>query len=196
MLYNIVIIGDYYVGKSSIVQRIINDTFELVTYSTIGTSYFSKEIYIDNINKTIKFSLWDTAGQERFRSFVSFYIKKAHIIYLCYDITNRDSFNNLTLWLNIIKKIIKINFIGFIIGTKSDLKDKRVISAKEGQNYADKINFFFYETSSKLNDNIDTLLDFTIDTFVKKNIKEIINDEKKENIINIKNNKFNYLQYC
>ena len=143
MLYNIVIIGDYYVGKSSIVQRIINDTFELVTYSTIGTSYFSKEIYIDNINKTIKFSLWDTAGQERFRSFVSFYIKKAHIIYLCYDITNRDSFNNLTLWLNIIKKIIKINFIGFIIGTKSDLKDKRVISAKEGQNYADKINFFF-----------------------------------------------------
>jgi len=196
MLYNIVIIGDYYVGKSSIVQRIINDTFELVTYSTIGTSYFSKEIYIDNINKTIKFSLWDTAGQERFRSFVSFYIKKAHIIYLCYDITNRDSFNNLTLWLNIIKKIIKINFIGFIIGTKSDLKDKRVISAKEGQNYADKINFFFYETSSKLNNNIDTLLDFTIDTFVKRNITDIINDEKKENIINIKNNKFNYLQYC
>ena len=195
MLYNIVIIGDYYVGKSSIVQRIINDTFDLVTYSTIGTSYFSKEIYVNNINKTIKFSLWDTAGQERFRSFVSFYIKKAHIIYLCYDITNRDSFNNLTLWLNIIKKLVKINFIGFIIGTKSDLKDKRVISANEGQKYADKINFFFYETSSKLNDNIDTLLDFTIDTFVKRNIKEIINDEKKEEI-NVKNNKFNYLQYC
>lgn len=195
MLYNIVIIGDYYVGKSSIVQRIINDTFDLVTYSTIGTSYFSKEIYIDNINRTIKFSLWDTAGQERFRSFVSFYIKKAHIIYLCYDITNRDSFNNLTLWLNIIKKLVKINFIGFIIGTKSDLKDKRVISSKEGQKYADKINFFFYETSSKLNDNIDTLLDFSIDTFVKRNIKEIINNEKKEEI-NIKNNKFNYLQYC
>ena len=195
MLYNIVIIGDYYVGKSSIVQRIINDTFDLVTYSTIGTSYFSKEIYIDNINRTIKFSLWDTAGQERFRSFVSFYIKKAHIIYLCYDITNRDSFNNLTLWLNIIKTLVKINFIGFIIGTKSDLKDKRVISSNEGQKYADKINFFFYETSSKLNDNIDTLLDFSIDTFVKRNIKEIINDEKKEEI-NVKNNKFNYLQYC
>tara|TARA_B100001094_G_C18040691_1_gene724828 strand:+ start:306 stop:494 length:189 start_codon:yes stop_codon:yes gene_type:complete len=59
-----------------------------------------------------------------------------------------------------------------------------------------KLIFFFYETSSKLNNNIDTLLDFTIDTFVKRNITDIINDEKKENIINIKNNKFNYLQYC
>lgn len=193
-MYNIVIIGDYYVGKTSIVQRIINDTFDLVSYSTIGTSYFSKEVYINNINKIIKFSLWDTAGQERFRSFVSFYIQKAHIIYLCYDITNKQSFINLNKWLKTINDLIKVQFIGFIIATKSDLDIDRVITTNEGQEYADKIGFFFYETSSKSNNNIDTLLEFTIDTFVKKYKNEIINEDDNK-IISL-NKKIKLINYC
>ena len=196
MHYNIVILGDYYVGKSSIINRLINNSFESTTYPTIGTSYFSKEINLNNTNKILKFSIWDTAGQERFRSFVTFYLKNPHIIYLCYDITVSQTFNNLKRWMNTINQNVKLDkYLGILIGTKSDLKSFRQISYDEGLNYANSINFFFYETSSKNNINIDTLFDFTIDTFIKQNKDKLENEEIEDNNkINIKKN--NYLVYC
>ncbi len=196
MHYNIVILGDYYVGKSSIISRIINKSFDSNTYPTIGTSYFSKEINLNHTDKILRFSIWDTAGQERFRSFVTFYLKKPHIIYLCYDITVSQTFNNLKQWMNTINQYIKLDkYLGILIATKSDLKSFRQISYEEGQKYADSINFFFYETSSKTNSNIDTLFDFTIDTFIKQNKEKIENDEIENNKqINLKKN--NYLVYC
>ena len=195
MNYNIVILGDYYVGKSSIINRIINNSFESVTYSTIGTSYFSKEINLDNNNKVIKFSIWDTAGQERFRSFVTFYLKNPHIIYLCYDITVAQTFNNLKKWMNTINQNNRLDkYLGVLIGTKSDLNTFRQITFDQGKEYADSINFFFYETSSKENTNIDTLFDFTIDTFIKQNKNKLEKDDIEDNKINLKKN--NYFTYC
>lgn len=195
MQYNIVILGDYYVGKTSIINRLLNNSFESYTYSTIGTSYFSKQISLDNINKIINFSIWDTAGQERFRSFVTFYIKKAHIIYLCYDITVSQSFNNLKKWMKCIKEHNNSDkYLGFLIGTKNDLNVFRQVTTEEGHNYADSIGFFFYETSSKLNTNIDTLFEFTIDSFINL-YKEELKKEELDLKINIKK-KYNYLNYC
>ena len=200
MKYNIVILGDYNVGKTSIINRIVHDSFDNTSYPTIGTCFFSKIIHNKNINEPVKFSIWDTAGQERFRSFITFYLKNAHIIFLCYDITNINSFNNLKIWFNIINKYVYNDFfIGVLIGTKNDLEHKRIISYNEGHNYANKINFFFYETSSKLNNNIDTLFEFTIDTFFNKN-KNLIyenNNKEKLELKNINNiNKKNKYFYC
>ncbi len=185
MHYSIVILGDYFVGKTSIINRLINDSFDITTYPTIGTSYFSKEIKLDNnINKIIKFSLWDTAGQERFRSFVTMYLKNANIIYLCFDINKLETFENLKIWMKLIEKhVLNENYIGFLIGTKLDIK-KRQIEENIARNYADNIGFFYYETSSKNNINIDTLFEFTIDTFVKKNNNKIKKDLEYENNVN------------
>lgn len=197
MHYNIVILGDYFVGKTSIITRIMNDSFDVSTYPTIGTSYFSKEIKLDNEDKIIKFSLWDTAGQERFRSFVTMYLRKAHIIYLCYDINKLESYNNLKSWMKLIKQhIYNQNYIGFLIGTKLDL-NKRQVKENEARNFANEIDFFFYETSSKQDINIKTLFEFTIDTFIKKNKNQIVKDinfEERNLLINKKNK--NYFNYC
>mgnify|MGYP001242071801 CR=1 FL=1 len=197
-MYNIVIMGDYFVGKTSIITRIIQDTFDLKTYSTIGTSYFSKDIKINGNNNIIKFSIWDTGGQERFRSFITFYLKNAHIIFLCYDITNKQSFNNLHKWIKIIKENVKVNYIGVLIGTKLDLNNKRQVEKQYANNYANSIDFFFYETSSKDNINIDTLFDFTINTFIKNNMNNIKKDLNtfKSKIVLEDNKNNNYFKYC
>ena len=197
-MYNIVIMGDYFVGKTSIITRIIQDTFDLKTYSTIGTSYFSKDIKINGNNNIIKFSIWDTGGQERFRSFITFYLKNAHIIFLCYDITNNQSFNNLHKWIKIIKENVKVNYIGVLIGTKLDLNNKRQVEKQYANDYANSIDFFFYETSSKDNINIDTLFDFTINTFIKNNMNNIKKDLNtfKSKIVLEDNKNNNYFKYC
>ena len=93
------------------------------------------------------------------------------------------------------KHILNENYIGFLIGTKLDI-NKRQIQENIARNYADNIGFFYYETSSKNNINIDTLFEFTIDTFVKKNKNKIKKDLEYENNNNVNIIKKKKYYYC
>ena len=85
MKFTIVFLGDMSVGKTSLIQRFIYDTFEDKYQPTIGIDFLSKTIYVED--RTVKLQLWDTAGQERFRSLVPSYIKDASVAVIVYDIT-------------------------------------------------------------------------------------------------------------
>src|SRR5437870_2332915 len=100
-VFKIILIGDSGVGKSSILYRLSDDKFSDVT-STIGVDYKTKIMNIDN--KNIKLMIWDTAGQERFRAITSSYYRNVHGAILVYDITNRESFNNLHKWITAIEQ--------------------------------------------------------------------------------------------
>ena len=71
-------------------------------------------------DKSIRLQLWDTAGQERFRSLIPGYLRDSHAIFLVYDITNADSFNNINIWLDYIKENRGDEVKIFIIGNKID----------------------------------------------------------------------------
>lgn len=71
-------------------------------------------------DKSIRLQLWDTAGQERFRSLIPGYLRDSHAIFLIYDITNADSFNNVNTWLDYIKENRGEEVAIFIIGNKKD----------------------------------------------------------------------------
>lgn len=91
----VVLLGESGVGKTCIINRFINDTFEEGGISTTGASYADKLIHFDEYNKSLKFEIWDTAGQEKYRALTKIFYKDASIAILVYDITRKQSFDEL-----------------------------------------------------------------------------------------------------
>ena len=153
--YKLIFLGDQNVGKSSILNRFLNDTFIEEYQATIGLDFQSKNVQIDN--QDIHLLLYDTAGQEKFRSLIPMYTRDADIILLVYDITNKESFENLSLWL---KDLTNINFdeaIICIVANKIDLNEKRVVNLEEGEKFAEEHDFIFQEISAKTGEGFSEL---------------------------------------
>lgn len=163
--YKIILLGDSNVGKSSLVQRYVNDDFSHKFTVTVGTDYKCKLLK----EKNIKISMWDTAGQEKYGDIIKSYYKNCDCYIVLFDITNQESFIHLEKWLENIKyySCNDNNFI-VIVGTKKDLNKSRTVSKNEIENFVIKNNFEYFEISSKNNDNIDMLFNHIIDIFIKK----------------------------
>ena len=100
----VVLIGESGVGKTSIINRYISNTFSNVLTATPGASFTSKTLFLKEYNQSIKFEIWDTAGQEKYRSLTKIFYKDAGAAILVYDITRKESFDELQkYWLNQIK---------------------------------------------------------------------------------------------
>jgi Ras-related protein Rab-6A len=134
------------------------DTFDEQYAATIGIDFLSKTMYLDD-NRTIRLQLWDTAGQERFRSLIPSYIRDSHVAVICYDITNKKSFNNLNKWIKDVKLERGDDVIIVLVGTKSDLaNDKRQVTIEDVEELHKQVNSkFFIETSTKANHNVKLL---------------------------------------
>eukprot|EP00483_Globobulimina_turgida_P007043 UN07057 len=114
-LFKLVLIGDSGVGKSNIMLRFTNDLYDEFFTATVGIDYASKMLQI----------VWDTAGQERFRSLTASYYKGAHAVLIVYDITNRESFENVSQWLDELRSFAQASVLIFVVGTKIDLETER-----------------------------------------------------------------------
>src|SRR5271165_522496 len=97
-LIKVIVVGDSGVGKSSILLRYADDAFSEKFISTIGVDFKVKNLTVDK--KQIKLQIWDTAGQERFRTIVSAYYKNIDCVFVIFDLTDVNSFDNIKLWLN------------------------------------------------------------------------------------------------
>lgn len=158
-LFKVVLIGDSGVGKSSILLRFTDDTFNPEQQSTIGVDFKVKQINIDD--KDIKLTIWDTAGQERFRTLTSSYYRGAQGIALVFDVTRRDSFDYLPHWL---KEVCVYspgsgeNVVKILVGNKIDCAD-RVVSRREGETWARSKGMMYLECSAKTKDGIVQVFD-------------------------------------
>lgn len=153
--YKIVFLGDQGVGKTSLITRFMYDTFDSHYAATIGIDFLSKTMYLDD--KTIRLQLWDTAGQERFRSLIPSYIRDSNVAIVVYDVTNRDSFTDVSKWLDYIREERGKDVLVVLVGNKSDLQDK-VVTSTEAEESAKKLDCdFFIETSSKNGYNVKKL---------------------------------------
>ena len=180
-LFKILLVGNSNVGKSSLFLRFVDEIWKENFVPTIGVDFKIKSIKIDN--KTIKLQIWDTAGQERFRSILSSYYKGANGILLLYDITNVNSFKNLSNWLIDIEKNSSKDVKKILIGNKCDLNELRKIPINKGKEFADTYNMKFIETSAKNNVNINECFNILG--------KELLNNidlksNKKEKIFHLK----------
>jgi Ras-related protein Rab-1A len=104
--------------------------------------------------KQVKLQIWDTAGQERFQSITSNYYHGSHAIAIVYDITSRQSFDNLRRWVVDVDRLGNPQVCKIVIGNKADLEDKRAVRRDEGQALADNLGVPFLETSAKTSYNV------------------------------------------
>ncbi len=154
-IVKILLIGDSGVGKSSMMIRFADDEFVDQSIPTIGVDFKIRTVEFNN--KTYKIQIWDTAGQERFRTITSSYYRGAQGIIIVYDITNKESFDNVKIWLTECSRYNDRAQI-ILVGNKSDLdKSARKVSFNEAKEYANSKGYKFVETSAKTNDGIENM---------------------------------------
>jgi len=152
-LFKLLLIGDSGVGKSCLLLRFADDTYTESYISTIGVDFKIRTVELDG--KTIKLQIWDTAGQERFRTITSSYYRGAHGIIIVYDITDVESFNNVRQWLFEIDRFASENVNKLLVGNKSDLVNKRVVTTETSKEFANSLDIPFLETSAKNATNVE-----------------------------------------
>ncbi len=174
-ILKILTIGDNNVGKSSIIEKYIDDKFDGNNKPTIGIDFKTK--IIQKGNELIKLSIYDTAGEEKYRYLIKNYYNGANGILLIYDITNRNSFHNLNLWFEELEKNLDLNNLYiYLIGNKADLIQEREVSYEEAKDFADKKNIPYIEISAKTGDNINKLFN----QMIKGTVIKIVEQKKKD----------------
>ena len=152
----VVLVGESGVGKSSIALRFVNNHFKTITASTIGASFLSKSVVFKN-NK-IKYNIWDTAGQEKYRSLASMYYKGAECAIVVFDVTSRDTFEQAEqYWIPEVLRECGSGASLCIAGNKADLVSERQVSEEEGRAFAASHGASYFETSAKIDQNVQEL---------------------------------------
>ena len=190
----IVLIGDSFVGKTSLINSLIKGNLE-ETKPTIGSQHH-KYIFTNNNNKEINLDIWDTAGQERFRSVIPMYYKGAKAILVVFDITTRESFEGAKKWIHEIEQTNKSSSI-VLVGNKIDLISNRQCDEHAINDYISAKNISYYECSAKENLNVENIFQ-TIGNAIPlegentQNNKTVLKNNKDDDI----NTKSGYCETC
>ena len=154
--YKVLLLGNSSVGKTCILIRFSEDTFNDNYEVTIGLNYRIKTITLDNT--PIKMQIWDTSGEEKFKAIAKNFYRGAHGVLLIYDICQKSSFLDVKGWIEqIIENTDNDEIVMILCGNKSDMEKERVISKEEGENLAKNYGIPFFECSAKNNINIDEI---------------------------------------
>ena len=177
----LVFIGDPGVGKTCIISRFLKGTFDAEQITTVGASYASKTIKISETNESLTLDIWDTAGQEKYRSLTRIFFQGAKLAILVYDITRKESFENLkNVWLKELKDHADKNVVLGVAGNKSDLYEKEEVPEQEAREFAKSIGAIFCLTSAQSNSGIEELFEEMGKKFLDPN--STINESENQNL--------------
>ena len=187
--YKIIFVGDAGVGKTTIINRINDNEFQSAYDATIGVDFWPKKINFRGNEITLQ--IWDTAGQERYRVLIPSYVLNSSIVFIVFDITNRKTFESIPKWIELIKSIEKNILV--LIGNKEDLKEKREVEKKEGEDLAKENEMSYFELSAKRDNNNDIKKIFFNTVIELPTFSGYIDNKEKEGLIDelIQENKEN-----
>lgn len=191
-LKRVLILGNSYTGKSSLLCKLTDKKFEDNFIATIGVDFKMKNFIFpcpDNQDLkanglSINVQFFDTAGQERFMSITKSYYRGASGVILVYDVTSLESFACIENWSRDIDNYCHQNndeMVKVLVGNKCDLSGRQV-SESMGRKLADKINALFIETSAKKNINVDDAFDL-----VAKNLLELAVEKRDQELQSTQN---------
>jgi small GTP-binding protein len=170
----VTVLGDNGVGKTSLILRYVKNEFTEEYKRTLGADFMVKKLEIpDSPADGITLAIWDLAGEEEFTQLHDYYLVGTAAAVLCFDLTNRSSFEHLPNWLAEINKICgDIPFI--CVGTKQDLADDRQVPEEEIAEFANSnpnLALPVFETSSRTTANVNELFQFIVENYLLKGIK-------------------------
>ena len=172
---NILSLGETTVGKTCFILRYTENTYIGNSLSTFGIDYKTKKVDIPN-KKSYNVNFFDTCGQEKYHSISLNQIKNAHGIILMYDVTQKNTFDAISKWIEDIKKENEQNVPLILVGNKCDLKEEKVVTTDEGQKLAEKFGINFFEVSNQDGTNVEEaalcLINKIIEEKEKKNNQE------------------------
>ena len=174
--YKLLFLGDTSVGKTSLLLRYTEDTFDS-SLPTVGVDVKYK--YLSYENKKIRLDIWDTAGQERFRGIAKNYFRGANGIIFVFDMTNKDSFNKLKVWMSDAKQNMRPGTEMVIAANKNDLEKKREVSKEAIKEFGDKNNIEIFSTSAKTGEGVGEMLtDLVSKLYNNKSIGNVEEDDE------------------
>ena len=174
----VILLGETAVGKTSIIKRYYDDTFDTNEVTTISMSYVDKIIELNKMK--YKLIIWDTIGQEKYRSISKLFLTEAKIVILVYCIDKKDTFENLDFWYNLYKEELGDEAILGIAGNKADLLLEQVVPYEEGEKFANERGAIFAEISAKENKvTINNFMNDLVKAYIAKNKGEKINNNNK-----------------
>jgi Ras-related protein Rab-1A len=163
-------VGDGTVGKTSLINSFTGKTSFMEQYlMTIGVNIVVHSAERDNGTK-INLCIWDMGGQQRFSSIRGSFYKGSQLIVYVYDISNKESFDNLANWLKEVHKALPINsYKGVLVGNKADLDEIRIIDLDTAKEFADAKGFQYIETSAKDGTGTSELINILAENVIRKN---------------------------
>ncbi|MEM1658483.1 MAG: Rab family GTPase [Candidatus Jordarchaeales archaeon] len=167
-VFKVVMVGDPSVGKTSLVMRYVKGFFEYDYKATVGTQIMSKEVQVKGL--TVKLMIWDIGGQEKFNTLAPAYYKGAAGGLAVFDLTRKETFENLSKWISRLRTYANPNVSIVIVGNKSDLVDERQVSLEEAMELAEKIGVPYIETSAKSGKNVIKVFEIIAEKVVTKKI--------------------------
>ena len=163
--YKIILIGDSFVGKTSLIIRFCDDKYESSGIATIGID--TKTKYVKRKDKKVELQIWDTAGQERFRSLSKSCCNAMDGIIFVYDMGNKETFKNIKVWYNNLKDIVDFKkVVVVLVGNKCDI-EKPEVGEDIVQEFCNKYDISFIEASAKNNINVSEIFTSLIDAMFK-----------------------------
>ena len=151
------VLGDSAVGKTSLINKYITDSFSSDYQPTLGVNILTKDLRFEENNYEIRLLLWDLAGQEKYELTRKMFFQGSAGSLLVYDITRSSTFERISSkWLNDFKEYGRPDGVYILIGNKLDLKDIMKVSSEEGRKLSEEINAAdFVETSAKYGENVE-----------------------------------------
>ena len=181
IVFIIITLGNSGVGKSSIINRYVNQSFDEKSLSTIGLNFSFKEVTLKNKRK-IQLKLIDTGGQEKYRAISKSYFRNSDVVLFVFSLNDEKSYNDMTEWIQLFKENHngKEGIQNYLIGNKSDLErkvDQNIIAE-----FAKNNNLYYIETSAKENISIDELFEDIAEKLYEDYVKSGRENKAQNNI--------------
>ncbi len=190
--FKVILLGDYAVGKTSLLNRFLRGEFQPEYIPTIGTEISEKEFRFSSC--IIRLMLWDLGGEKEFSEVREEYCANAQAAIIVYDICRPASFKSVEEWYMgmselansepkpffLVKRNVKVAAgsaadvpIVWLVGNKLDLKENRVVDRSVAEEKAKKLGSNYMEVSAKTGENVDALFTSILRSLIELRLSTI-----------------------